>query len=340
MRVGSIGYATDQGIAHLMKSFYDAGVVTDVAIFHHSSRTNHPEWYKPDDVFGTIARKPFDWPEIREWLKQHDAMLFFETPFDWTVIPWCQDNGIRTYIMPMYECTPRQIPYQPHRWLCPSVLDLDYFAKYDNAQFIEVPVEPVEWHQRSKALRFLHNGGNLGLRGHKGTLEIIQAMKYVTKPVELTIRSQDTAGLTKIIRQEPWIKSDKRVRFHPGEFKRSSLFDPAHDVFIMAEKYNGLSLPLREARAAGMYVMTSDRYPMNTWLPKEALIPVGSYHRACISGAYMEYDEARVSPQQIAAKIDEVYGRDISMYSRAGKIWADRMSWSTLKAEWLEALSK
>jgi hypothetical protein len=89
-----------------------------------------------------------------------------------------------------------------------------------------------------------------------------------------------------------------------------------------------------------MYVMTSDRYPMNTWLPKEALIPVGSYHRACISGAYMEYDEARVSPQQIAAKIDEVYGRDISMYSRAGKIWADRMSWSTLKAEWLEALSK
>jgi len=35
-----------------------------------------------------------------------------------------------------------------------------------------------------------------------------------------------------------------------------------------------------------------------------------------------------------------VYGRDITAYSQTGKMWADSMSWASLKPDWLEALSK
>ena len=110
MRVGTITYCSSQGIAHLAKAFYDHGVITDVAIFHHSSRVNHTEWYPGAMV---IARRPFDWPEIRTWIDGLDAMLFFETPFDWSVLDYCRQKKIRTAIVPMYECTPRHIPCQP-----------------------------------------------------------------------------------------------------------------------------------------------------------------------------------------------------------------------------------
>ena len=40
-------------------------------------------------------------------------------------------------------------------------------------------------------------------------------------------------------------------------------------MFVFPEKFNGLSLPLQEARAAGMLVLATDRFPMNTWLPRE-----------------------------------------------------------------------
>ena len=331
MRVGCISYATDQGIAHLAKAFYDHGVITDVAIFHHSSRVNHPEWFPGAMV---IARRPFDWPEIRAWIDQMDAMLFFETPFDWIVLDYCRRKGIRTAICPMYECSPRHIPVQPDKWLCPSLLDCEYFP---GSPFIPVPVEQP-WQERKWARRFLHNGGHLGLRGHKGTLEIMRAMELVKSPITMTIRSQDAKGLAELIRKVPSIKWDRRVSLSMGGIPYGQLFD-GFDVFIMAEKYNGLSLPLAEARASGMLVMTSDRFPMNTWLPREPLIPVEKYTVASISGAYKEFQEATVRPEDIAAKIDQVYDTDISEYSRSGKAWAEENSWEKLKPRWVEALA-
>lgn len=340
MRIGTIAYATDQGLGHLAKQFYDAGVITDVCIFHHSSRVNHAEWY-PEGTM-VIARRPFDWPEIQAWLRQLDAILFFETPFDWTVIPRCRNMGVRTYIMPMYECTPERIPHQPDRWLCPSLLDVEYFKQFSH-EFIEVPVpQGIVWQQRSCAKRFLHNGGHLGLRGHKGTLEILQAMRYVKSSITLTVRSQDEAGLDRLLSQVQAASRDQRIHFTYGTIPYEDLFT-GHDVFIMAEKYNGLSLPLREARASGMIVMTSDRFPMNTWLPQWPLIPVSHFNKERVGGPYMYYDEAVLDPQVIARQIDLVadsgWGR-IEEYSREGAIWAREMSWENLKPKWLEVLSR
>ena len=88
-----------------------------------------------------------------------------------------------------------------------------------------------------------------------------------------------------------------------------------------------------------MLVMTSDRFPMNTWLPREPLIPVEKYTVASISGAYKEFQEATVRPEDIAAKIDQVYDMDITEYSRSGKAWAEENSWELLKPRWVEALS-
>lgn len=349
MRVGTIQYSTDQGISHLAKDFYDAGVITDVMTFRHGSRPGNPQWYPPETV--ELVGRPFNGPVVEEFIKSVDVMLFFETPHDWEVIKLIRRLGRRSAIVPMYECTAeRYTPsvkgylkeYQPDKWVCPSLLDCEYFP---NSPFVPIPLPTTlpPWTLRTNAERFLHNGGNLGLRGHKGTREIMLAMKYVKAPIQLTIRAQDDAGLHALVREIPSIKTDSRVTFEYGSRPRETLFD-GHDVFIMAEKYNGLSLPLAEARGVGMVVMTSDRFPMNTWLNREFLIPVSGYTRQRVGGPFNWYDEATVQPESIAAMIDQTYALGkldglIEQESLKTREWRRTMSWDVLKDQWLEVLA-
>lgn len=331
MRVGCIGFATDQGIGHLAKSFYDAGVLTDMLVLRHGRRVDHPEWYGNPVVVGDLKR---DAGILRNFCTGKDVMMFFETPFDWELIPFCRSVGVNTAIMPMYECMPKSVPYTPDLWLCPSLLDVQY---YPGSPFVEVPVDPILWTQRTKAERFLHNSGHIGLMEHKGTVEILKAIRFISSQAKVTIRSQEPSlrGMAKDI-----LGSDlDRVTLEVGNFPRESLFH-GHDVFLMAEKYNGLSLPLREARASGMLVMTSDRFPMNTWLPKEPLIKVSSTRVSGVSPRCNDFEESLIDPRDIAAKIDEMYGQDITSYSQEGREWAKTMSWEVLKPQYLSVLEE
>lgn len=335
MRVGTVCYATEQGIGYLAKQFYEAGIITDVVVYKHPhiSRPTHMEWY-PSGTKMLTGRRPFG-PQIDELLSVVDVMLFFETPFDWPLLSYCRSKKVGTALMPMYEWSPTSFEHRPDAFLCPSLLDVKYFP---GSPFVPVPVNPNNWKQRYIARSFLHNAGHLGSRWHKGTLEILRAIKYVKSPIQMTIRAQDIASLADAIAQAPEVKSDSRVVFE-GDVPYSSLFED-HDVFVMAEKYNGLSLPIQEARAAGMVVMTSNRFPMNTWLPEEYLIPVNGYSTQRVSAGHNTFEEAHIRPEDIAAKIDEVYEKDVSDYSLSGKYWAEEMSWESLKPRWLSELEK
>jgi hypothetical protein len=89
-----------------------------------------------------------------------------------------------------------------------------------------------------------------------------------------------------------------------------------------------------------MGVMTSNRFPMNTWLPNELLIPVSGYTRQRVGGPYNWYDEAVVDPKEIAKKIDEVYDTDLTAYSEQGRMWVEENSWEKLKPLWLNEIAK
>lgn len=332
MRIGSIGYASNQGIAMLMKQFYDNRIVTDVMVFRHGSRPSHMEWY-PEGTRELVGR-PFNGPEVGKFLTSVDAMLFFETPFDWQVLDLCKKLGTKTVLVPMYECTPERLPFAPDKFICPSLLDVEYFP---TSKFLQIPVDPTTWQQRTRAMKFLHNGGNLGLRGHKGTLELLQAMQYVRSDLTLHVRAQDINGLKNLIKSVRGIESNNRVTFEYGDLPYENLFN-GYDVLVQPERYNGLSLPLNEARANGMLVMTSNRFPHNSWLPVEPLIPVKSYSKQRVGGSYNEYDEALLDPKDIAQTMDNWYGQSIVGYSYSGKEWAEANSWGNLRDKWIEEI--
>lgn len=335
MRVGSVVYATEQGLGVLAKSFFDAGVLTDVLVVRHGRHRTHDEWY-PGAPQVADVRNPHCREKMADFCSSMDAMLFFETPFNWDLIPHCRLRSVKTILMPMYECMPENLPFVPDAYLNPSLLDQKY---YPQGTHIPVPVS-VPWRQRERVEVFVHNAGHGGLKGRNGTRELVEAMRYTKSPAKLILREQKHSNWP------PYSELFGKVDYRPGTFPHEKLFEEG-DAFVFPEKFNGLSLPLQEARASGMLVMCLDRFPMNEWLPNNTepdsanvLIPLAGTNRNRIGPPYNEFDEAVADPRAIAAKIDEWYGRDVREYSLSGQQWAKDNSWDALRPRYVEFIER
>jgi len=331
MRVGSLVYATDQGLGILAKSFWDAGVIDTVCIVRHGKHITHEDWFPGETVLGNLNMTD----ELVAWIKSLDVFLAFETPFNWNIFDVCRENKVRSVLMPMHECLHSKVRvHKPDVWLCPSHLDIAVAMEYttvNNVFYIPVPVDGIPFRQRERAEVFVHNAGHGGLKGRNGTAELLTAAELLRSKARLIVRSQEPLNI-------PYRMLPDSVELRIGAVPYDQLWVEG-DVFVFPEKFNGLSLPLQEARAAGMLVMCGDRFPMNQWLPTAPLIPVKSYnHGQRIGPPYQAFYEAVFDPEVIAAHIDAWYGRDISAYSLQGKQWAETMSWKALKPKYLEFL--
>ena len=330
--IGMTAYGTDQGLGYLAKSFYDAGVSSEILLVHHGKRKTHPEWYNNQAV--DITKMPIKGKEVGKVLQAIDIMLFFETPFDWNLPNLCTKYGVKTVMMPMYEWYPKDKLGVFDLMLCPSRLDQDYFP---GSPLFQPPVDPSTWSLKTEARRFVHNAGNVGHRQHKGTLELLHAVKYIESDLTLTIRAQDVPYFNTLLAKVPGIVENPRVNLELSTVPHEDLYR-SHDVAVVPEKFNGLSLPLQEAYAAGLLVMTTNRYPANTWLPTQPMIPVESTHKAKIGGGYLEFDECVLDPRTIAATMDEWYGKEITGYSLEALRWARLHSWELQKPKLMEIL--
>lgn len=331
MKIGTLCYATDQGLGILAKAFYDHGVITHPMIVRHGHHHTHDEWYPDAPAIGNLNNLPW----ICDYVSNLDAMLFFETPFNWAIIDYCKSVGIPTVLMPMYECMPKQLPKTPDLMICPSELDLQF---YPDGIHIPVPVE-VKWRQRVKAQVFVHNAGHGGLKGRNGTRELYDALPYVKSSVNLILRAQERV-CAELQEHNTTLKiGNVTVDYRYGTEAMENLWEEG-DVFVFPEKFNGLSLPLQEAYAAGMLVMATDRFPINRWLPQGPLIRAQESKINSISGRCNNFRESIISPHDIAKKIDEWYNLDISAFSNQGHLWARSMSWDVLKPRYMQALEQ
>lgn len=324
MKVGALVFSTCQGIGIIARSFHRNDIISDVVTVAHGKRPDHPDWY-PDALHVTSLRDPRQVRRVMDWAANLDVLLGIETFFLWELVPFCRERGIKTVLQVMYECEPDPLPSLPDLILAPSLLDQQY---YPGSVFLPIPVEGVPWRQRTEARVFLHNAGHGGLLHRNGTGVLLDAMRHVRSPVKLILRTQEPLK---------WGCDDSRVEVRTGTVPFEELWTEG-DCLIHPHSFDGLSLPLQEARAAGMLVIGVDRHPDNTWLPKEPLIPVSGYTRRRVSPRCLEFDFALVDPRDVAAKIDSCYGQDISDYSRAGLEWAREMSWEALRPKYLEAL--
>jgi hypothetical protein len=329
MRVGSVVYATAQGLGYLARGFYEAGLVNDVLVIAHGSRPPVPHWY-PNSTCLTNLKDKQQVAYAKTWCEQFDLMLFFETPFLWELLPHCKARGVRTVLMPMYECMPRQLPYQPDAFLNPSLLDQAY---YPAGHYLPVPVQGVPWRLRTRADVFVHNAGNGGLNGRNGTRELYQALPLLKKPTRLVLRYQERP-IEELPTYPTTVKiGQATVQCLPGTIPQEDLYTVG-DVFVFPEKFNGLSLPMQEAYASGMMVMGSFRYPMTEWLPIDCLIPVQGVKHQALYPRLNVIGQATIHPSLIAETMDRWNGELIAWHSQSGREYAEKHSWEVYRSRY------
>ena len=130
LKVGSLVYDCDSGLGILARSFYRAGVITHPFVVEHPSHPHNPDWF-PGAPRTRI--RPLAVAAIQEWLRSLDLFLALENPFWWEAFAFCRQHGVKTALAVMYECFPRQYfgspQHTPDLFLCPSLLDLEVFAR-------------------------------------------------------------------------------------------------------------------------------------------------------------------------------------------------------------------
>src|SRR4029077_10533660 len=184
---------------------------------------------------------------------------------------------------------------------------------------------------RTQARKFVFINGT-GDRGRNSLHVLLEAIPLVKSPVEFLIRSQVPI---------PPI-SDTRVSVQMEEVDYEDLWKEG-DIYLHLHRWDGLSLPINEAMAAGMPIIAPNFYPHNEFLPKKLLFPIESTGRECLLEGLREIDVHVISSSTVAQKIDEValmQEHEIASLSQAVNQLADERSWSRLRPKFIETLNR
>lgn len=335
-RLGLVCRADDSGLGSLSQDFYKY-LQPEKVLTIYGKYSNHPERF-PGAIICNQGLPSLQ--QIKDFIKDIDVLITFETAYNWNLISEAKKKGVKTVIIPNYEWTPQNPPVEPDLWLCPSLLD-EKIYKADgktNVAYLPIPIDrtKIPFRLRTKASTFVFNNGHGGSIGRNSAREVIEAIWRI--PPKNPLATGDAKFL---IRSQVQMESMLRmphITFQFGDFPKEKLFEEG-DVLIFPHKFDGLSLPIQEAIASGMPVLTTDYFPFNEMLPKELLIPYDDIAKAKLDEDTREIDIHLINPRDIADKISSFIGEDITELSKKMNEIAETFSWFTLKDKYIELLN-
>ena len=279
-----------------------------------------PERYKDFEVkhaLYSVSQKLKDW-----LLTDIDILFTAETFYDWSLVKECRSRGVKSILYTMYEMTHSPMVAHPDLFLCPSRLDYDVMPEPKKYLPVPLATDRLIWQKRTKAHTFIHSASHGGMSGRKGTQLFLDAIPLV--------KNQDVKFKIFAWKDEYKIPNDKRVEFLPIQFQNYWQLWREGDVLVYPQDYNGICLPVVEAMASGLGVITTDIYPFNEYMPRELLFGHRGKYKTRAAKGLMETEAVKISSEDIAVKIDEWANKDISKFSLYGKNYAKAHSWDVL----------
>ncbi len=262
---------------------------------------------------------------MEAWIRDLDVVFGCETFY----VPWFTSlaavHNVRTVLQPNPEFVTHVLEWQP----TPTVLAVPTTWRIDDIPgAVHLPVgvdrHRLPWRQRTRADTFLMVVGHQAVHDRQGLRVVLAALRHVTRPVHVVIRSQrplaNPGGYGR------HIHLDVRVGDQEDYWR---LYDEG-DVMLHPRRYGGLSLPMQEALSAGMPVLMPDASPQNTVLPDGMLLPctTGQRFRSLV-GDLPLYD---VNPRVLAARIDELVDDpgEVAILSKQADGIATGLDWTGL----------
>lgn len=286
-------------------------------------------------VHGLPTAKDFRW-----FLHDIDVVLTAETGYSPTLWDEAERQGAKTVLALNYEFLNRND--RPTLWAAPSLWQYEHIP--DRKVFLPVPIEsdrfPIRrWPVYATATRFVHIVGRPTWNGaqdlhRNGTIDVVQALQYVTSDIEVTFRCQAPGYVSNLLR-DAVIPDNVTIHLSSGDHPNYWDAYTDQDCLLMPRRFGGLCLPVNEALGAGIPALMTDIPPNNQWLPKPWLVhaePCGSFV------AKQRIQMYQVDPHLYAARIDEM-ASSARVFADA-RMEAQRLggehSWSSLKPLYLK----
>ena len=158
-----------------------------------------------------------------------------------------------------------------------------------------------------------------------GTALLLAALRHLPHPVRVLIR-QAGRGRTAPRSERIGHATVEWLPHHDGPYWEAW---PAEvDALVMPRRFAGLSLPMQEAAAQGLPIITLDRAPENAWLPPAALVPARPVGRV-VTWRRRSVELWDAAPADLAARIDALTAMPAlaAELSTASKLWAEQLAW-------------
>lgn len=331
MKIGILARADTTGLGIQSKEFYDhipcKALVIDVSLINQTMKQNH-DWYPGCPVIQWTKNARFPIPVLKNFLKDINVLITFETAYDPTLFALCKAMGIKTILQLNYEFL--EYPSSsvaPDLFAAPSMWHYDDIP--DPKTFLPVPVNTEHFKPQIKHKAFVHNAGKPAVHDRNGTLTFLNSLKYVKNEITVILRCQQE------IKNLPEIPTHIKLI---TEFSNTDNYWDNYQggVMVIPRKYGGLCLPLNESIAAEMPVIMSDISPNFTWLPKDWLVPAkksGSFQCKKMVDIYS------CDPIELAAKIDMFCNEDYYLQQViAARKLKQKISWEAMLPEYYRVL--
>lgn len=340
LAIGLIARADNRGLGNQTWEFYRHMHPVKTLVIDMKNLTPYQQHFVryPDArVAPWIGGRELPVTDLKWLVEGVDVIYTAETPYDYRLYEMARMRGVSTvlHINPeFYRYNADQTIPRPSKMIAPTTWLLE---RIGNIQVLPFPVarDRLPFKLRTKAEVFLHVAGHQASNDRAGTRMILEAIRYITEPITLLIRTQSPIGWGI---SSSWPRHVKIELIQEDTENYWDLYSLG-DVLLHPRRYGGLSLPLQEALSCGMPVIALDREPENQLLPPESLVPAEVRHRARMQIGMV--DIYQTNPQLLAAIINR-FASDPSLVerlSRDANVVAQSLSWDTLKPRYLECLS-
>lgn len=338
-RVGVIARCDDRGLGHLtwQVAVHMADEVLVVDAGQWSPFPQHPGRYPGAEVTPWDARQQLDESTVRRFLRTVDVVYTAETWYDDRLPQWCADEHVALvcHVMPEllradWAATPAVVWWAPTSWRLAALPH--------GTRLVPVPVpdrRSVPAARATDRVRFLHVGGRRAAGDRNGTLLVASAVRWVTAPCTVTMRSQD--GVLPRMTPAPGVDVERVT--DDAQVAWWEMYGHDH-VLVLPRRYGGLCLPVLEAMAAGMAVLMPDVEPQRSDWPPVLTVPVA--HRRELRTPCGPVDVHDVAAVDLAYAMAEL-ARDPAAVARAQDAttrWADAHGWDQLGALWREEMAE
>lgn len=308
MRVGLIARADSRGLGIQTLQFSRNIDCTKIMVIDCPSANPLPirrDWYPGATWIKGLPTAA----DFQTWLQGLDVVYTAETGYGRALWSEAERAGVKTILHVNPEFLDTQD--RPTLWTAPSTWRYDELP--EPKTLLPVPIMPSpERPAAHKAGRFLHVIGRPAIHDRNGSRQLLEALRYVRSPINLTITCQDP-GYVPSLMSGIRIPDHVELEVRSGDVRDNQDLYGGQDVLVLPRRFGGLCLPAQEAIGAGMPVIMPAISPNDSWLPAEWLVP------ATRVGGFMAKTRVELyttDVRQLAERIDR-FATDREFYTTA-----------------------